>query len=169
MSPGRRPTSNPLLEAIDQCDHVIGCRPAREPRKLVGIAGLAGAAADFRCPAAGRSFAVPSASARQAGGDPPAVGVVVRRHRDPRQGDLSRPSDRRGRRSAARAASRGSTRLVERLDRRFSGIRGSCDPSGPAEEPKARTKVTTAQAARISRDGADVEQPAPRGSRGARR
>ena len=48
---------NPLLRAIDQCDHVVGRRPRGEPRRLDRPLASAPAAVDLRCSVARRPFA----------------------------------------------------------------------------------------------------------------
>ena len=155
---------DPLLEAIDHCDHVIGRRPAEGWRsgscRWLGRLALA---ADLRRAGARRPLAVPPAPPREAGGDPPAVGLGVPRRRDPGQGDLLRPLDRRGRRPAARrtaAAGRG------RLGRSAGGC-SACRLRRPRRQVQrkireaTRAKVTTAQAARMARARGDVEPARP--------
>ena len=85
---------DPLLKAIDQSDHVIGRRP--RPARSGGTTWLraAGQAIDLCCSSGRRPLAVPAASARKARGHRASVAVVVPRHRNPGEGDISRTSDR---------------------------------------------------------------------------
>ena len=152
----------PLLKAIDHCDHVVGRRPPGRWRGVLRRAGSRSCRRSlvFAVPLARRPFPLPAAPAREARGDPPAIGVVVPGPRDPRQGDLLRPS--------------ASTRSTSRRSAGSSaGAAGWADlpsvPQRPAvrnrqvqrKKRRARTKVTTAQAARIAREGATSTSPAP--------
>ena len=125
----------PLLEAIDHADHVVGCRPMSrgDPSRLVGslfrrmIFGvpLRDVHSPCRLHRLDKLLAIPLQSR-----------IVVPRHRDPRQGDLSRPSDRRSARPRlrGRSSSAGWWRIVIAS----CEILGSLRPSGPAEEPQCQ-------------------------------
>ena len=86
-------------------------RPRRRPtpglapraRVRVGSASLPWRPV-FAVPVRRRPLAVPAPSPREARGDPAPVDLGVPRRRDPGQGDLLRPPDRRGRRPPARPA-----------------------------------------------------------------
>ena len=85
---------DPLLKAIDHCDHVIGRRPADVLGSWKRWLAFAAATPGLRRPAARRSLAMPAPSPGETVGDPTPVGILVPRHRDPGQGDLPRPLDR---------------------------------------------------------------------------
>ena len=84
----------PLLEAIDRCDHVVGRRPAGTWRRLTRWIGCLARRLIFAVPVLRRPFAVPAPPPREARGDSASVRLVVPRHRDPGQGDIPRPPDR---------------------------------------------------------------------------
>ena len=117
---------DPLLAAIDHCDHVVGRRRASLPARVLRRLAGPGLAARVRRPGARRPFADPGPSPREAGGDPAPVDLGVPRRRDPGQGHLLRPAHRRGRHPpAGRPPSR--TILVR--------FRRGLPPPGPGPPP----------------------------------
>ena len=82
------------------------------------------------------------------------------RRRDPGQGDVPRPPDRRGRRPRARGAS--PSRVAGTTSRASSAGRVFVRAAQVQRKiRRARKNVTTAQAARIARAGTTSSQPAP--------
>ena len=97
----RRPTSSRCWRRSTSATTSSAGGRLRAGGRSVPLARRPALAAGLRRPGPRRPLALPAPPAREARGDPAAVGLVVPRRRDPGQGDLPRPPDRRGRRPAA--------------------------------------------------------------------
>jgi hypothetical protein len=87
---------DPALEGHRALRPRRGVPAGRSGRGLETMARDPSSTPRLRRAPARRPFALPAPSPREARGDPLAVELVISRRRDPRQGDVLRPPDRRG-------------------------------------------------------------------------
>ena len=127
---------DPLLAAIDHCDHVVGRRRASLPVRVLRRAAWLACRVALRRPGARRPFADPGPSPRQARGDPAPVVVVLPGRGDPGQGHVLRPSDRRGRGPAPGRSPRGRYYWLDFVEVFRRPVLVRPPASAPAEDPQ---------------------------------